>query len=67
MRLDYALSHEQENTKGGKMYIQDKVEEYSDEVFNKDMLAGVCESKGIDFDEWLKGLKKGKQWHVEVH
>ena len=86
-RLDYTLSHEQENTKGGKMYIQDKVEEYSDEVFNKleggahlyfcglkgmmpgilDMLAGVCESKGIDFNEWRKGLKKGKQWHVEVH
>ena len=24
-RLDYALSREQKNTKGGKMYIQDKV------------------------------------------
>ena len=32
-----------------------------------DMLAGVCESKGINFNEWLKGLKKGKQWHVEVY
>ena len=29
---DYALSREQKNTKGGKMYIQDKVEEYADEV-----------------------------------
>ena len=34
-RLDYALSREQNNKKGGKMYIQDKVEEYADEVFNK--------------------------------
>ena len=34
-RLDYALSREQENKKGGKMYIQDKVEEYADEVFTK--------------------------------
>ena len=34
-RLDYALSREQENKKGGKMYIQDKVEEYSDEIFEK--------------------------------
>jgi ferredoxin--NADP+ reductase len=35
-RLDYALSREQKNAKGGKMYIQDKVEEYADEVgFNK--------------------------------
>lgn len=33
-RLDYALSREQNNVKGGKMYIQDKVEEYSDEVFD---------------------------------
>lgn len=33
-RLDYALSREQKNVKGGKMYIQDKVEEYADEVFD---------------------------------
>ena len=86
-RLDYALSREQENKNGGKMYIQDKVEEYSDEIFNKlsngahiyfcglkgmmpgiqDMLRGVAVSKGLDYDEWLKGLKKSKQWHVEVY
>jgi ferredoxin--NADP+ reductase len=34
-RLDYALSREQENKKGGKMYIQDKVEEYSTEIFER--------------------------------
>lgn len=34
-RLDYALSREQENAKGGKMYIQDKVEEYADEVLDR--------------------------------
>merc|ERR1712228_5686 len=81
-RLDYALSREQTNAKGGKMYIQDKVEEYADEVFEKlsngahiyfcglkgmmpgiqDMLKGVAASKGIDYDEWTKGLKKAKQW-----
>ena len=86
-RLDYALSREQENKKGGKMYIQDKVEEYADEIFTKldngahiyfcglkgmmpgiqDMLKGVAESKGLKYDEWLKGLKKSKQWHVEVY
>jgi ferredoxin--NADP+ reductase len=33
-RLDYALSREQKNRSGGKMYIQDKVEEYADEVFD---------------------------------
>eukprot|EP01082_Thalassiosira_pseudonana_P013497 g11617.t1 g11617 contig6:225555-227171(+) len=86
-RLDYALSREQNNKKGGKMYIQDKVEEYADEVFNKlnngahiyfcglkgmmpgiqDMLAEVCKSKGLDYDEWIKELKGKKQWHVEVY
>jgi len=87
LRIDYALSREQSNSKGGKMYIQDKVEEYADEVFNKlengahiyfcglkgmmpgiqDMLKGVAEKKGLNYDEWLKGLKKAKQWHVEVY
>ena len=32
-RVDYALSREQNNRKGGKMYIQDKMEEYADEIF----------------------------------
>lgn len=86
-RVDYALSREQKNSKGGKMYIQDKVEEYSDEVFDllangahiyfcglKGMMPGitsmletVAKSKGIDFEEWLSGLKKNHQWHVEVY
>jgi hypothetical protein len=30
--VDYALSREQKNKSGGKMYIQDKVEEYADIV-----------------------------------
>lgn len=34
-KLDYALSREQNNTKGGKMYIQDKMEEYADELFTR--------------------------------
>jgi len=86
-RLDYALSREQENKKGGKMYIQDKVEEYADEIFNKlekgahiyfcglkgmmpgiqDMLKDVATKKGLNYEDWLKGLKEKKQWHVEVY
>ena len=35
-RVDYALSREGPlNKKGGKMYIQDKVEEYAEEVFTR--------------------------------
>merc|ERR1712054_165755 len=86
-KLDYALSREQTNLKGGKMYIQDKVEEYADEIFDRlengavmyfcglkgmmpgiqDMLKGVCEKKGLDYDEFIKDLKKKGQWHVEVY
>ena len=33
----------------------------------QDMLKGVAEKKGLDYDEWLKGLKAKKQWHVEVY
>eukprot|EP00238_Polyblepharides_amylifera_P015857 CAMPEP_0196581722 /NCGR_PEP_ID=MMETSP1081-20130531/35197_1 /TAXON_ID=36882 /ORGANISM="Pyramimonas amylifera, Strain CCMP720" /LENGTH=350 /DNA_ID=CAMNT_0041902055 /DNA_START=117 /DNA_END=1169 /DNA_ORIENTATION=+ len=86
-RVDYALSREQTNSKGGKMYIQDKVEEYKDQVFDlldngahiyfcglkgmmpgiEDMLKNVCSEKNLDFDEWLGGLKKNNQYHVEVY
>merc|ERR1719484_531844 len=86
-RVDYALSREATNKKGGKMYIQDKVEEYAEEIFDRldkgahiyfcglkgmmpgiqDMLADVCKSKGLEYDEYIKKLKSGGQWHVEVY
>lgn len=86
-RVDYALSREQNNVRGGKMYIQDKVEEYADEIFDllangayiyfcglkgmmpgiQDMLEGVAKKKGVDYEEWLKGLKTNHQWRVEVY
>merc|ERR1719439_207126 len=34
-RVSYALSREQTNKDGGKMYIQDKVAEYADEIFTR--------------------------------
>ncbi|CAM9221260.1 unnamed protein product [Pylaiella littoralis] len=34
-RYDLALSREQINASGGKMYIQDRVEQYADEVFER--------------------------------
>jgi Oxidoreductase NAD-binding domain len=33
-RVDYALSREMKNKEGGKMYIQNKMEEYADEIFD---------------------------------
>lgn len=67
--------------------MQDKVEEYADEVFTKlengahmyfcglkgmmpgitEMLERVAKSKGINWEEFIEGLKKNGQWHVEVY
>ena len=64
-RVDYALSREQTNAKGGKMYIQDKVEEYGDEIF--DLLDGgahmyFCGLKGMmpGILTMLEGVAKAK-------
>eukprot|EP01025_Chloroclados_australasicus_P034098 TRINITY_DN3491_c1_g1_i1.p1 TRINITY_DN3491_c1_g1~~TRINITY_DN3491_c1_g1_i1.p1 ORF type:complete len:354 (-),score=51.95 TRINITY_DN3491_c1_g1_i1:449-1510(-) len=54
-RLDYALSREQTNKSGGKMYIQDKVEEYSNEVFDQ-----LAQGAHIYFCG-LKGMMPGIQ------
>ena len=48
--MDYALSREEKNKKGGKMYIQDKVEEYADEIFERLQNGAVmyfCGLKGM--------------------
>jgi ferredoxin--NADP+ reductase len=86
-RLTYALSREEMNLDGGKMYIQDRMKEHAEEIFEKldngahiyfcglkgmmpgiqDMLLDVTKRKNIDYEEWLKGLKANKQWHVEVY
>merc|ERR1712085_185098 len=66
-KLDYALSREQKNKAGGKMYIQDKVGEYADEVFKGmmpgilEMLDGVSKEKGIVWEDKLKEWKKNGQ------
>jgi ferredoxin--NADP+ reductase len=64
-RLDYALSREQTNAEGGKMYIQDKVKEYSDEIFDRmDKGAHIyfCGLKGMmpGITEMLEGVSKSK-------
>merc|ERR1719409_511052 len=61
LRLDYALSREQTNVDGGKMYIQDKVKEYADEVFDRmDKGAHIyfCGLKGMmpGITEMLEGV-----------
>merc|ERR1719298_60189 len=69
-RLDYALSREQTNKKGGKMYIQDKVEEYADEIFERlDKGAHIyfCGLKGMmpGINDMLETVCKSKQLNFE--
>ena len=69
-RLDYALSREQKNKKGGKMYIQDKVEEYSDEIFDRlDKGAHIyfCGLKGMmpGINDMLEAVCKTKNLNFE--
>jgi ferredoxin--NADP+ reductase len=54
-RVDYALSREQTNKDGGKMYIQDKVEEYGDQVF------GLLDNGAHMYFCGLKGMMPGIQ------
>jgi len=79
-KVDYALSREGPlNKKGGKMYIQDKVEEYADEVFSrldkgahiyfcglKGMMPGILEMlEGVSSKKGLVWADKLKQWKEE--
>merc|ERR1712054_234911 len=75
-RYDVALSREQTNKDGGKMYIQDKVEEYSDEIFTrmdngahmyfcglKGMMPGITEMlKSVSKEKGLVWEDKLKEW-----
>ncbi|GAB5368584.1 hypothetical protein AAMO2058_001332000 [Amorphochlora amoebiformis] len=75
-RYDVALSREQKNKKGGKMYIQDKVEEYGKEVFElmnlgahiyfcglKGMMPGVLEAmENVAKDQGLSWEDTLKAW-----
>merc|ERR1711968_260147 len=75
-RVDYALSREMENKKGGKMYIQDKVEEYADEIFErldkgghiyfcglKGMMPGILSMlEGVCAEKGIVWADKLKEW-----
>ena len=73
-KLDYAFSREGPlNKRGGKMYIQDKMEEYADEIFSRlDKGAHIyfCGLKGMmpGILEMLEGVctKKGIDWSEKL-
>lgn len=53
-RLTYAISREQQNAKGGRMYIQDRVAEHADELW-----AMVKDEKTHVYICGLKGMEDG--------
>jgi ferredoxin--NADP+ reductase len=72
-RYDRALSREQTNKTGGKMYVQDKIEEYSDEVFKLlDEGAHIyfCGLKGMmpGIQDTLKRVAEGRgeSWEAKL-
>ncbi|CAO2835169.1 unnamed protein product [Amaranthus hypochondriacus] len=72
-RYDTALSREQQNKKGGKMYVQDKIEEYSDEIFKMlDNGAHIyfCGLKGMmpGIQDTLKRVaeERGESWDEKL-
>jgi ferredoxin--NADP+ reductase len=69
-RLDYALSREQKNAKGEKMYVQHRMAEYADELWallQKPNTHGyICGLKGMEsgIDEFMieTAAKTGVSW-----
>ncbi|MFS8019370.1 putative ferredoxin--NADP(+) reductase [Helianthus anomalus] len=72
-KYDRALSREQKNKNGGKMYVQDKIQEYSDEIFKfLDEGAHIyfCGLKGMmpGIQETLKrvAVERGESWDEKL-
>jgi ferredoxin--NADP+ reductase len=69
-RIDYAISREQKNAEGGKMYIQDRVAENADNLWemiqNEKTHVYICGLKGMEggIDEALTAAagKSGVTW-----
>jgi ferredoxin--NADP+ reductase len=71
-RYTKAISREQQNPSGGRMYIQDRVTEYADEIFslieNPKTHVYMCGLKGMEpgIDEAMSAAaaKRGQDWSV---
>ncbi|HEY9876521.1 MAG TPA: phycobilisome linker polypeptide [Candidatus Obscuribacterales bacterium] len=69
-RLTYAISREQKNSQGGRMYIQDRVAEHAEELWNliqkENTHTYICGLKGMEggIDEALSAAsaKDGVNW-----
>lgn len=70
LRITYAISREQKNVEGGRMYIQHRVAEHADELWNmvkqEKTHTYICGLKGMEdgIDEAMTGAagKEGVNW-----
>merc|ERR1712061_616389 len=79
-KFDYAVSREQKNAEGQKMYIQTKMAEYREELWElmqkpnthiykrglKECFSPIAEKNGVVWKEFAKSMKKAHRYHVEV-
>ena len=71
-RLTYAISREQKNSEGGKMYLQDRIKENADELWEliqkPNTHVYICGLKGMEggIDEGLSAAssKHGVDWNA---
>ncbi|KAJ9146964.1 hypothetical protein P3X46_029176 [Hevea brasiliensis] len=64
-KVDFAVSREQTNEKGEKMYIQTRMAQYAEELW--ELLKKDNTYLRIDWLEYKRSLKKAEQWNVEVY
>jgi ferredoxin--NADP+ reductase len=72
-RYDIALSREQKNARGGKLYVQDKMEEYSEQLFDlldKGAHIYFCGLRGMmpGIQDMLKRVaeSRGESWETKL-
>ena len=87
-QYDYAISREATDKDGNKMYIQTKMAEYGEELWNlmqkpntyvymcglkgmesgiQEALGGFAKENGVEWVDFVKGMKKDGRYHVEVY
>jgi ferredoxin--NADP+ reductase len=87
-RLSYAISREQKNKEGGRMYIQHRCQEVAEDLWNliekenthtyicglkgmeggiDEALSGAAASKGVNWTDYQKEIRRAGRWHVETY
>ncbi len=87
-RLSYAISREQKNQEGGRMYIQHRCQELAEDLWSlieqekthtyicglkgmeggiDEALSGAAATKGVNWADYQKEIRRAGRWHVETY